>query len=126
MGSIEVYDYEQMKWVPYKDDPDKWYQHFKDLGDGYVKADHKGRYIVGSGHLRKRVETLEAKLKATEEKLKLAEEELKNTQRPSVNLVSPVAQAIEIAKSEVKWNRNSSIPERKKRRTDNDWSHLTY
>ena len=81
MGSIEVYDYKQQKWVPYVSDPEKWYQHFKDLRDGYVKPDHRGRYIVGSGkHLRK----------VTEMK-----------QTPQVKLVSPVAQATEIAMSEV-------------------------
>lgn len=82
MGSIEVYDHKQQKWVPYIPDPDKWYQHFKDLRDGYVRPDHRGRYIVGSGnHLRKMVEMKQ--------------------QPPQVTLVTPVAQAVEIAKSEV-------------------------
>ena len=82
MGSIEVYDYKQQKWVPYVPDPEKWYQHFKDLRDGYVKPDHKGRYIVGSGAINRKLKELEK-------------------QQPQVNLVTPVAQATEIARSEV-------------------------
>lgn len=121
MGSIEVYDHKQQKWVPYVPDPEKWYQHFKDLRDGYVRPDQKGRYIVGSGNQRRRLETLEAKLKATEEKLKMAEAKLQ--QHPSVNFVSPVAQALEMAKSDVQRNIDSST---KKRKTDIDWNYLTY
>ena len=86
MGSIEVYDYKQQKWVPYVPDPEKWYQHFKDLRDGYVRPDHKGRYIVGSGAINR----------------KLKELEKQQQQQPQVNLVTPVAQATEIARSEVK------------------------
>lgn len=128
MGSIEVYDYKQQKWVPYVPDYDKWYQHFKDLSEGFVRPDFKGRYIVGSGNSRRRLETLEAKLKETEDKLKETEEKLQNAQRPVVNMVSPVVQATEIAKSEVKRLRGSNIqaPARKKRKTDFDWDHLTY
>lgn len=88
MGSIEVYDYKLQKWVPYVSDPDKWYQHFKDLRDGYVQPDHMGRYIVGSG----------AKFR----KLTEMKETLKQKRVPKVELVTPVAQAIEMAKSEVK------------------------
>ncbi len=40
MGSIEVYDYHIQQWVPYVADPEKWYQHFKYLRDGYVRPDH--------------------------------------------------------------------------------------
>ena len=128
MGSIEVYDYKQQKWVPYVSDPDKWYEHFKDLRDGYVNPDHRGRYIVGSGKSRSRINTLEAKLKEAQENLKETEEKLKQAQRPVVNLVSPVAQATEIAKSEVKRLRDSEIQEtaHKKRRADIDWNYATY
>jgi hypothetical protein len=94
MGSIEVYNHKQQKWVPYKDDPEKWYQHFKDLRDGYNKADYKGRYIVGSGNQLRKI----AEMK----------------QSPSVKLVSPVAQAIEIAKSEVNRKKVEGGKERKK------------
>ena len=94
MGSIEVYDYQQQKWVPYVPDPDAWYQHFKDVRDGYVQPDHKGRYIVGSGRKHR----------------KLAETKEEQQERPVVNMVSPVAQAVEIAKSEVKRSEKRSNP----------------
>jgi hypothetical protein len=94
IGSIEVNDHKQQKLVPYTPNPEKWYQHFKDLRDGYVKADHKGRYIVGSGNQLRKI----AEMK----------------QSPPVKLVSPVAQAIEIAKSEVNRKKVELGKERKK------------
>ena len=86
MGSVEVYDYKRRQWVPYIPDYEKYYQHFKDMRDGYVQPDHLGRYVVGSG--------------AKYRKMKEMEESAK--QRPALKLVTPVAQAVEIAKSEVK------------------------
>ena len=94
MGSIEVYDYQQQKWVPYVPDPDAWYQHFKDVRDGYVQPDHKGRYIVGSGRKHR----------------KMAETKAEQRETPVVNMVSPVAQAVEIAKSEVERSEKRSNP----------------
>ena len=91
MGTREVYDYEQQKWVPYVSDPDKWYQHLLDMCDGLVEPDYLGRYIVGSGEKHRRLKEMEAK-------------QIEN-QRPVVNLVSPVAQATEMARSEVKRER---------------------
>ena len=88
MGSIEVYDYKQQKWVPYVPDPEKWYQHFKDLRDGYVKPDYKGRYIVGSGAPYRKLKEME-------------KQQQQEQQQVEVNLVTPVAQATEIARSEV-------------------------
>jgi hypothetical protein len=102
MGSIDVYDNKQQKWVPYTPDPEKWYQYFKDSSDGYVTSDQKGRYIIGSAHSRRRIKTLGAKLTEAEEKLKETENKFQNLQRPVISMVGPVAQAIEIAKSEVK------------------------
>ena len=124
MGSIEVYDYQQQRWVPYVADPEAWYQHLKDLRDGYVQPDGRGRYVIGSGNSTKRVETLEAKLKEVNQKLKETEEKLKNAQQPVVRLVSPVAQANEIAQSEVQRSRDQQSPKRKKRRTDINWNHF--
>ena len=43
MGPIEFYDLKLEKWVPYVPDNDKWYQHFKDLSEGYNQPDHMGR-----------------------------------------------------------------------------------
>ena len=91
MGTREVYDYEQQKWVPYVSDPDKWYQHLLDMRDGLVETDNLGRYIVGSGEKHRRHKEMEAK-------------PIEN-QRPVVNLVSPFAQATEMARSEVKRER---------------------
>ena len=91
MGTREVYDYEQQKWVPYVSDPDKWYQHLLDMRDGLVERDYLGGYIVGSGEKHRRHKEMEAK-------------QIEN-QRPVVNLVSPVAQATEMARSEVKRER---------------------
>ena len=88
MGTREVYDYEQQKWVPYVSDPDKWYQHLLDMRDGLVEPDYLGRYNVGSGEKHRHHKEMEAK-------------QIEN-QRPVVNLVSPVAQATEMARSEVK------------------------
>ena len=53
-----------------------------------------GRYIVGSG-------TRNRKLKEMEAQQRQKEIEIQQQQRPVVNLVTPVAQAIEIAKSEI-------------------------
>ena len=53
MGSIDAYDTKQEKWVPYVPDYDEWYQHFKDLRDGYVQPDHMGCYVVGTGKRNK-------------------------------------------------------------------------
>ena len=61
MGTREVYDYEQQKWVPYVSDPDKWYQHLLDMRDGLVEPDYIGRYIVGSGEKHRRLKEMEAK-----------------------------------------------------------------
>lgn len=111
MGSIEVYDVKQQRWVPYIADPEKWYQHFKDLSEGYVTPDHKGRYVVGSGRKNREKE------------------------RPVVQLVSPVAQAIEMAKSELEGSKNKSDGETfdireqrksKKKTKPIDWSTFKY
>ena len=90
MGTRLVYDYQQQKWIPYVSDPDKWYQHLLDVRDGYRERDSQGHYIVGSG--RKYRELKE--MKSLESKME--------TQRPVFNLVSPIAQATEMAKSEIK------------------------
>ena len=57
----------------------------------FGRSDYLGRYIVGSGEKHRRHKEMEAK-------------QIEN-QRPVVNLVSPVAQATEMARSEVKRER---------------------
>ena len=91
MRTREVYDYEQQKWDLYVSDPDKWYQHLLDMRDGLVEPDYIGRYIVGSEEKHRRLKEMEAK-------------QIEN-QRLVVNLVSPVAQATEMARSEIKRER---------------------
>ena len=81
-----MYDYNQQKWVPYVSDPDKWYQYLLDVRDLFVQPDHLGRYIVGSGDKYRKMKDME-------------------DQKPVVNLVSSVAQAMEMARSEVKRER---------------------
>ena len=88
MGTREVYDYKEQKWVPYVFDPDKWYQHLLDTRDGLVEPDYLGRYIVGSGEKHRRFKEMEAKQI--------------EKQRPVVNLVLLVALAMEMARSEIK------------------------
>ena len=103
MGSVEVYDPKQQKWVPYIPDYDKWYQHFKDLRDGYVQPDHLGRYVVGVGERNRK---------------------LQEDQRPVVKLVSPVAQAVEMAKSEMeRESKNARGNKRKKETTTHEPVH---
>ena len=89
MGTREVYDYKLQKWIPNVSDPDKWYQHLQDVRNGYAERDSQGRYMVGSGW-KYRVE----EMKSLESKME--------TQRRMFNLVSTVAQATEMAKSEIK------------------------
>ena len=121
MGSIEVYDHVQQKWVPYRPDPERMFQHFKDIRDGYAKPDHRGRYIIGEG---KSVRMLERKLKETEQKLKEAEEKLKDGLE--VQWVSPVAQANDIARSEVSRLQRADPSVRKKRKSDLNWDQLKF
>ena len=64
--SIEFYDTKQEKWVPYVPDYDEWYQHFKDLRDGYVQPDHTGRYVMGSGKKYRKLIEMEARGKEIE------------------------------------------------------------
>ena len=90
MGTREVYDYQQ-KWVPYVLHPYKWYQHLLDVRDSYAEHATQGRYVMGSG------------LKYRELK------EMKQKEKPVVNLVTPVAQALEMAKSELKRKGEDSI-----------------
>ena len=114
MGSRLVYDYQQQKWILYVSDPDKWYQHLLDVRDGYAECDSQGHYIVGSG--RKYRELKE--MKSLESKME--------TQRPVFNLVSPVAQATEMATSELKRKGEDSITQGGRKTATSDWNSLRY
>lgn len=81
-----------MQWVPYVPDFMKWINHFEDISAVRVRPDYTGRYIVGS---------------ETQHRAEPPSKEL----HPTVQLVTPVAQAIEIAKLELK--REHDDPPRK-------------
>lgn len=95
MGSVEVYDYDKMQWVPYVPDFNKWIKHFEDISAGRVRPDYKGRYIVGSGSQHRH-------------------ETPSRDHHPFVKLVTPVAQAIEMAKSELERENDNSSPKKRK------------
>ena len=83
MGSIEIYDHKNKRWVPYVPDYKKWEQHFTDVLEVRVRADRRGQYLVGSG-ARWRPHTRKVE-----------------PDTPKVELVTPVAQTLEMAKSEL-------------------------
>ena len=85
MGSVEIYDAHRKTWVQYVPDFKKWEQHFVDLSEVRVRPDHKGRYLVGSCS---RVKTVRA------------------DDTPKVTLVTPVAQAVEMVRLELKREAN--------------------
>ena len=139
MGSIEVYDAKQEKWVPYIPDYNAWYQHFIDLRDGYVQPDHMGRYVVGSGRKYRKLKEMEVRereVEAREKQLEAREKQIKVREQksPTLKQITPVAQALEIAKSEIerkrKENDSQSITggnqQRKKRKATVDWNSFRY
>ena len=108
MGTRLVYDYQQQKWIPYVSDPDKWFQHLLDVRDGYAERDSQGHYIVGSGRRYRELK------------------EMRQKEKPVVNLVTPVAQALEMAKSELKRKGEDSITDRGRKTATWDWNSLRY
>ena len=139
MGSIEVYDAKQEKWVPYVPDYNAWYQHFKDLRDEYVQPDHMGRYVVGSGRKYRKLKEMEVRgreVEAREKQIEAREKQIEAREQKSSTLkqITPVAQALEIAKSEIerkrKENTSQSITggnqQRKKRKATVDWNSFRY
>ena len=99
MGSIEIYDHKNKRWVPYVPDYKKWEQHFTDVSEGRARADHRGRYLVGTG----------ARWRSHTHKVE--------PDTPKVELVTPVAQTLEMAKSELA--RQKVIRGKKRRGTFN-------
>ena len=79
-----IYDYQQQRRILYISDPNKWYQHLLDVRDGYAEGDSQGRYMVGSGRKYKELK------------------EVRQKENLVVNLVTTEAQALEMAKSELK------------------------
>ena len=90
MGSREIYDYKLQKWVPYVstlEDVKRRFEEFEQRNKGYPEMTMK-------------VSQLETKLNEKEEKIRHLEEQL-NLKVPIVKQVTPIAQAIEIAQSEI-------------------------
>ena len=108
MGTREVYDYQQQKWVPCVSDLDKWYQHLLDVRDGYGERDSQGRYVMGSGQKYRELK------------------EMRQKEKPVVNLVTPVAQALEMAKSELKRKQEDSITDGGRKTATSDRNSLRY
>ena len=88
--------------------PDKWYQHLLDVRDGYAERDRQGRYIVSSGRKYRELK------------------EMRQNEKPVVNLVTPVAQALEMAKSELKRKRENSIMGGGRKTATMDWNSWRY
>lgn len=103
MASIVVFDIKLQKWMPYVPDYDKWYQQFIDLSEEYSQPDHTGRYIVDSGS-RNRIWKKWKLSNGKKRKRNSGTAKKKNV----VKLVSPVAQALEMARSEIKRERKEN------------------
>ena len=68
----------------------------------------QGHYIVGSGQKYREVI------------------EMRQKEKPVVNLVTPVAQALEMAKSELKRKGENSITDGRRKTATSDWNSLRY
>ena len=98
MGSIEVYDYQQMKWVPYIPQPDKADRYYKHTTDKIEKEWQKSDSLTAQ------------QLRETTEKLRAAEEQLKrmDERTPEVKQVTDVAEAIKRAEDDVRRERKKA------------------
>ena len=91
MSTRLVYNYQQQKWILYVSDPESCYQQSLDVIDGYAERYSQGRYVMGSGQKYRELK------------------EMRQKEKPAVNLVTPVAQALVMAKSDLKRKREDSI-----------------
>ena len=94
MGSVERYDFKQRKWVPYRSTPEDVEQYFKKMDALREEKEH------GPGYKMKKLRDMEEKLEKAEMQLAETKAELKR-KAPQVTQITPVAQAIKIAKSQV-------------------------
>ena len=78
---MQVYKLYIKRWAS---DPESWYQHLLDVKDGYAERESQCRYIFGSGRKYRELK------------------EMLQKEKPIVSLVTLVAQALEMAKSEFK------------------------
>ena len=95
MGSIEKFDFKQLKWVPYHSTPEDVEEYFRKMDARREEQEHGPRYRM------KKLRDMEEKLINMEKQLEEAKAKI-NRKTPIVTQVTPVAQAIEIAKSQVK------------------------
>ena len=94
--------------VPCYVQSDHMNQHLLNVRDGYAERDSQGHYIVGSGRKYRELK------------------EMRQKEKPVVNLVTPVAQALEMAKSELKRKGEDSITDRGRKTATSDWNSLRY
>ena len=78
------------------------------LRDGYAERDSQGRYVIGIGQKYRELK------------------EMRQKEKPVVNLVTPVAQALEIAKSDLKRKREDTITDGGRKTATSDWNSLRY
>ena len=79
-----------------------------DVRDGYPERDSQGRYMVGNGRKYRELK------------------EMRQKEKPVVNLVTPVVQALEMVKSELEWKREDSITGGGCKTATMDWNSLRY
>ena len=85
MGSIDVFDSKLQKWVPYEEDVDYWINYFKP-----------------KDHIPDQVRSLEKILDEKNELLREMEEKIEKVATPRVKMVSPLAEVVDRAKSQIK------------------------
>ena len=113
MGSIDVFDSKLQKWVPYKEDLDYWINCFKP-----------------KDHITDQVRSLEKILDEKNKLLREMEEKLEKVATPRVKIVSPLAEAVDRAKFQIKckngYDEDRKNTKRKKThktyRKDPDWA----
>ena len=108
MGSVERYDFKLGKWVPYLSTPEDVERYFKRMETRMEEKKH------GPGHMAKQLRDTKEKLNEVRQQLEETRAELK-LKTPQVTQVTPVAQAIEIAKSEVNETRKKASGQQRKK-----------
>ena len=113
MGSIYVFDSKLQKWVPYKEDVENWIKYFKP-----------------KDHIPDQVRNFEKILEEKNKLLRDMEEKLEKVKTPRVKMVSPLAEAVDGVKSQIK-RKNDDDEDRKNTkwkkthktyRKDHDWA----
>ena len=109
MGSIEVYDYQQMKWVPYIPKPGSADRYYKRIRDSIEDQWQGSEDSITARQLRDTTD----RLRAAEDKLKQMDE-----RTPEVKQVTDVAEAIARAEDDMKRERKKGrVPQQRKKTT---------